>query len=210
MPSTPWGEDPSTFHEPWCLECGANTKQACICDEEAFTAREGDGGDYQLVSNTLRRRLEEYNRANPKRSGEALSALAVWHYLHEKAGKSGTTYELSYADICFDLGLITESGAAKAKRLKELISVLVEIGALYVERATYRTLSGSIQEGGYHYTPSLIVITKAAAFYTWTLNEEPVFYCHTCRPDDLGEGGGLITDLAGDVVKCSHCQKELQ
>jgi hypothetical protein len=33
MPSTPWGEDPSTFHEPWCLECGANTKQACKCDE---------------------------------------------------------------------------------------------------------------------------------------------------------------------------------
>jgi len=130
---------------------------------EAFTAREGDGGDYQLVSNTLRRRLSEHTRANPKRSGESFSALTLWHYLHEKAGRSGTTYELSYADICFDLGLITESGAAKAKRLKELVSVLVEIGALYVERATYRTLSGSIQEGGYYYTPSLTVKTKVEA-----------------------------------------------
>jgi len=130
---------------------------------EAFTAREGDGGDYQLVSNTLRRRLSEHTRANPKRSGEALSALALWHYLHEKAGRSGTTYELSYADVCFDLGLVTEGGAAKAKRLKELVSVLVEIGALYVERATYRTLSGSTHEGGYYYTPSLTVKTKAEA-----------------------------------------------
>jgi len=83
MTTTPWGEDPSTFHEPWCLECGANTKRACKCDE-------------------------------------------------------------------------------------------------------------------------------AVAFYTWTVAEYPVFYCHTCRPDDLGAGGGLITDLAGDVVKCSQCQKELR
>jgi len=130
---------------------------------EVFTAREGDGGDYQLKSNELRRRLQEYTRANPKQSGEALSALAVWEYLHEKAGKSGTTYELTQAEMCFDLGLVTKSGTAKAKRLKELVAVLVEIGALFTERATYRTLSGSINEGGYYYTPSLIVITKGAA-----------------------------------------------
>jgi hypothetical protein len=138
---------------------GANGKQMI----ETFTAREGDGGDYQLVSNTLRRRLSEHTRANPKRSGEALSALALWHYLHEKAGKSGTTYELTQADICFDLGLVTESGAAKAKRLSELVEVLEEIGALKTERATYRTLRGTMAQGGYYYTPSLTVKTKTEA-----------------------------------------------
>lgn len=35
MTSTPWGEDPSTFHEPLCLECGAMTKRTCICDEDS-------------------------------------------------------------------------------------------------------------------------------------------------------------------------------
>lgn len=32
MPITPWGEDPSTFHEPWCLECGAERPSACRCN----------------------------------------------------------------------------------------------------------------------------------------------------------------------------------
>jgi hypothetical protein len=54
------------------------------------------------------------------------------------------------------------------------------------------------------------ICDEVVAFYTWTVAEYPVFYCHTCRPDDLGAGGGLITDLAGDVVKCSQCQKELR
>ncbi len=115
---------------------------------EVFTARENDGGDYQLNSNEVRRRLAEYNRANPKQSGEALSALAVWEYLHEKSGKSGTTYELTQADICFDLGLVTKSGSAKVKRLGELVAVLVEIGALFTDRAMYRTVSGEMAKGG--------------------------------------------------------------
>ena len=149
---------------PEPLKNKANTYQMLSSDGkhtlEVFTARENDGGDYQLKSNELRRRLAEYNRANPKQSGEALSALAVWEYLHEKSGKSGTTYELTQADICFDLGLVTKSGSAKVKRLGELVAVLVEIGALFTDRAMYRTVSGEMAKGGYHYTPSLIVLTK--------------------------------------------------
>lgn len=34
MRSTPWGEDPRTFWEPVCLECGAITTYACKCNGE--------------------------------------------------------------------------------------------------------------------------------------------------------------------------------
>ena len=37
MTTTPWGEDPSTFHEPWCLVCGANSPRTCICEDDEET-----------------------------------------------------------------------------------------------------------------------------------------------------------------------------
>jgi len=53
------------------------------------------------------------------------------------------------------------------------------------------------------------ICADAVAFYTWTVGEYPVFYCHDHKPEDLGEGGGVITDLNGDVVKCCVCNREL-
>ena len=62
MPATPWGEDPSTFNEPWCLECEANSARSCICNtEEEVSLYSEDPNDHPLTRSETAR-LYRINR----------------------------------------------------------------------------------------------------------------------------------------------------